>query len=126
MFAVDVNFNRPFCCHSTISVPAFARTVTFLSVFPVRIDATVAPHEPVPDALEWPTPRSQNRTSISLLFNTRMSSTLVRFGKAECRSSNDPIFSTYESSSLSTNTEQCGFPVEQAVIANDWPSAVRG
>src|SRR5262252_2368317 len=113
MFAVEVNFNRPFSCHSTTNVPAFARTVTFLSVFPVRIDATVAPHEPVPDALEWPTPRSQNRTSISLLFNTRMNSTFVRFGKAVWLSSNEPIFLTYASSSRSTNTEQCGLPVEQ-------------
>src|SRR5437773_8249308 len=62
MFAVEVSFNRPFSGHSTASFPALVCTCTCRPVFLFRIDATVAPHDPVPDAYVLPTPRSQKRS----------------------------------------------------------------
>src|SRR5438034_4878874 len=78
MFAVEVSFNRPFSGHSTASFPALVCTCTCRPVFLFRIDATVAPHDPVPDAYVLPTPRSQKATSISRSFRTWINSTFVR------------------------------------------------
>src|SRR5215467_3983641 len=47
-----------------------------------------------------------------------MNSMFVRLGNAWWRSSSGPMLSTYESSTASTNSEQCGLLVEHVVMEN--------
>ena len=71
---------RPFS-QRTVSCPRLVQTLTSFEVRPLSIEATAAAQEPVPEDRVSPTPRSQNRTSISCLLMTRMNSTFVLLGK---------------------------------------------
>src|SRR5215472_11089352 len=115
--AAPVKYTTSSADHLTESVPPRVLIETVRPVRPSRAHDTAAAHDPVPDELVHPTPRSQNRTSISLDEIGWMNSTLVRFGNR----SFDSIWGATLANALSvtsgTTMLQCGLPIEVHVIS---------
>ena len=68
--AVDVSFSRTILRPLDMKFTGLCMHGDVPAGLSVQNWATVAPQEPVPEAYETPTPRSQNETSISLSFST--------------------------------------------------------
>ena len=102
------------------------RIVILPSVKSFRTAAEATAHADEPDASVQPAPRSQTRTSTVSRARTRANCTLVRFGKAGCRSTSGPSRRTSPSSRRSTKTTQCGLPTDTAVTVRIVPATSRG
>src|SRR5215467_4010652 len=115
--AAPVKYTTSSADHLTESVPPRVLIETVRPVRPSRAHDTAAAHDPVPDELVQPTPRSQNRTSISLDEIGRMNSTFVRLGNSSCDSIRGAMLARRLSVRSVTTMLQCGLPIEVHVIS---------
>src|SRR5215471_8489732 len=115
--AAPVKYTRSSADHRTASVPPRVLIETARPVKPNIAADTAAAHDPVPDEFVHPTPRSQNRTSMSVDEMGRMNSTLVRFGNRSFDSIRGAILASALSVTSGTTMLQCGFPIEVHVIS---------
>src|SRR5215831_667926 len=115
--AAPVKYTRSSAEHRTASVPPRVLIETARPVKSNIAADTAAAHDPVPDELVQPTPRSQNRTSISLDEIGRMNSTFVRLGNSSCDSIRGAMLARRLSVRSVTTMLQCGFPTDVHVIS---------
>ena len=109
--------------HSTRCVPPGARTSASRAAPPYAAAATRAAHEPVPDEVVGPTPRSQMRMRTRSGVSTSANSTLVPSGKAGCRSNAAPTRRKRASSGSAPSRTHCGLPIFSTTSSSDSPAA---
>mmetsp|Transcript_337 Transcript_337/g.1132 ORF Transcript_337/g.1132 Transcript_337/m.1132 type:complete len:208 (-) Transcript_337:355-978(-) len=114
--------------HSIIKLPPGRFTLTFLSVRPVKLQATAEAHAPVPHANVRPAPLSHTKKSTSPLLKTFINSVLVLCGNVSWFSNIGPTASSFllrsSNSSLLTNTTAWGLPIPTGTTVQSLPSAL--